>query len=83
MTTYQVQNQSESINKIKGGYGGSDSSRPSFNRPAYVKYNSFEKARDLGTVDNLEITLEGDIGTETGASSSSIKSISLVMQTFA
>ena len=69
MTTYQVQNQSDSINKIKGGYGGSDSSRPSFNRPAYVKYNSFEKARDLGTVDNLEITLEGDIGTETGASS--------------
>jgi hypothetical protein len=67
MSTYQVDNQSDSINKIKGGYGGSDDTRPSFNRPKYVKYNTFAKARNLGAVDNLKTTLSGSIGTEAGA----------------
>jgi hypothetical protein len=67
MSTYQVDNQSDSISKIKGGYGGSDDTRPSFNRPKYVKYNTFAKARDLGEVDNLKVTLSGSIGSEAGA----------------
>ena len=62
MSTYQVNNQSDSISKIKGGYGGSDDTKPSFNRPEYVKYNTFAKARDLGEVDNLKVTLSGSIG---------------------
>ena len=67
MSTYQLSNQSDAINKIKGGYGGSDNTKASFNQPKYVKYNTFAKARDLGAVDNLKATLTGSIGTEAGA----------------
>ncbi len=67
MSTYQLSNQSDAINKIKGGYGGSDNTKASFNQPKYVKYNTFAKARDLGAVDNLNATLTGSIGTESGA----------------
>ena len=67
MSAYQVSDQSDSLNRIKSGYGGSDSSKPSFNRPGYVKYNTFSKARDLGEVSNISATLTGTIGTEAGA----------------
>ena len=67
MSTYQVGDQSDSINKIQRGYGGSDTTKPSFNRPRYVKYNTFAKARDLGDVVNIAATITGAIGTEAGA----------------
>ena len=66
MSTYQVSNQSDSINRIKAGYGGSDSTKASFNRSKYVKYNTFQKAKDLGLVSNIKATITGVIGTETG-----------------
>lgn len=67
MTRYQVPDQTESIARLKGGYGGSSSSTPSFLRPEFVKNNSFAKARDLGTVANLAATLKGVVGTERGS----------------
>lgn len=66
MTRFQVPNQSDSIARIKGGYGGSVNTGPSFLRPEYVQNNSFAKARDLGVVANLAATLKGVIGTERG-----------------
>ena len=67
MSAYQVDNQSDSINRIRGGYGGSDTTKPSFNRPKYVKYNTFQKARDLGLISNIKATITGEIGSEAGA----------------
>jgi len=69
MTTYQVNNQSDSINKIKAGYGGSDKTSPSFLRPQHVSWNSPSKAKDLGTVNNLYLLVNGDIGSEVGTNS--------------
>jgi hypothetical protein len=56
-----------SINKLTGAYGGSDKTSASFLRPEHVKYNSFSKARDLGTVVNLNTTITGTVGSEVGA----------------
>ena len=66
MTRYQTPTQSESISKIRGGYGGSDKTSPSFLRPQHVTWNSPLTARDLGTVDNLFLLVKGDIGGEVG-----------------
>lgn len=57
----------DSINKLKGSYGGSEKSSASFLRPEYVLYNSPSKAKDLGSVDNLNTTITGTIGSEVGA----------------
>jgi len=57
----------DSINKLKGGYGGSDKSSPSFLRPERVKYNTPAKAKNLGTVDNLLSTVTGSLGAQDGA----------------
>jgi len=57
----------DSINKLKGGYGGSDKSSPSFLRPERVKYNSPAKAKNLGTVDNLLSVITGSLGSQDGA----------------
>jgi len=67
MSNYQVPNQTESIANIKAGYGGSVSSKPSFNRPGNTLYNTFLKAKDLGSVSNLKETISGEIGSETGS----------------
>jgi len=57
----------DSINKLKGGYGGSDKSSPSFLRPERVKYNTPAKAKDLGKVDNLLSEVTGSLGSQDGA----------------
>jgi hypothetical protein len=67
MSNYQVPNQTESIANIKAGYGGSVSSRPSFNRPGNVLFNTFSKALDLGLVGNIKGSFSGEIGSETGS----------------
>lgn len=48
-------------------YGGADSTAPSFVRPQYVRYNTFQKSRDFGPVDNLDAILSGEIGGSLGA----------------
>ena len=58
---------SDSIDKLKGAYGGSDKTSGSFLRPEHVKYNSFLKAKDLGSVVNLSTTITGNVGSEVGA----------------
>jgi len=67
MSTYQVSNQSDSINRIKAGYGGSNSTKASFNQQQYVKYNTSQKAKDLGLISNIKGTIAGEIGSEVGA----------------
>lgn len=49
-------------------YGGSDSTAPSFIRPAYLQYNSLSKSRDLGLFDNYGANLTGVVGGHTGRS---------------
>lgn len=60
--------QTEAEQRIRAAYGGSDSTRPSFLRPYYVKYNSINKSRDLGETEILVADLNGEIGAEAGAS---------------
>ena len=50
-----------------GDYGDPAPTNPSFIRPQYVRYNSFSKAKDLGTQDDLLIIVTGVIGGEAGA----------------
>ena len=57
----------DSLNKLKGSYGGSKKSSGSFMRPEHVKYNSLSKAKDLGQVVNLSTSLTGTVGTQVGA----------------
>lgn len=49
-------------------YGGSDSTAPSFFRPAYLQYNSLTKSRDLGRFENYGANLTGAVGGHTGRS---------------
>ena len=58
--------QTEKFLKIKEAYGGSDKSSASFLRPDHVTYNSVSKARDFGKIDNLNATIEGSLGSESG-----------------
>ena len=58
---------SSSIDKLKGSYGGSDKTSPSFLRPEFVKYNSPAKAKNFGSVGNLSTTVTGKLGSEDGA----------------
>lgn len=59
--------QSDTWNSLRGSYGGSDSTLPSFLRPYYVKYNAVSKSRDLGAGEILIADLSGDLGAEGGA----------------
>ena len=54
------------LNKISDSYGGSSKTSPSFLRLEHVKFNSMSKAKDLGSVDNLNTRITGYIGTEAG-----------------
>ena len=54
------------LNKISDSYGGSVKTSPSFLRLDHVKFNSISKAKDLGSVDNLNTRITGNIGTEVG-----------------
>lgn len=54
------------LNKISDSYGGSVKTSPSFLRLDHVKFNSISKAKDLGSVDNLNTRITGHIGTEVG-----------------
>jgi hypothetical protein len=57
----------DSLDKLRGSYGGSEKTSPSFLRPQHVKYNTPAKARKLGTVDNLAQTITGSLGSQDGA----------------
>lgn len=50
-------------------YGGSDATAPSFNRSRYVRYASVHTPRDLGSVRELRLDLEGSIGAQSGTQS--------------
>ena len=54
------------LNKISNSYGGSVKASPSFLRLDHVKFNSISKAKDLGSVDNLNTRITGHIGAEVG-----------------
>jgi hypothetical protein len=49
-----------------GTPGGSDSTDPSFNRQAYVRFDSLRQGRDLGLWRNLRANVEGFVGSEAG-----------------
>jgi hypothetical protein len=49
------------------GYGGSDTTQPSFNRPRYVRYASIHEPKDFGVVEFLRLDIEGDIGAQSGS----------------
>ena len=63
-----VLDQSELQEILRRSYGGSDNTSPSFLRPQYVRYNGLAKSRDFGVVDNLSVSLSGQLGSQTGAS---------------
>jgi hypothetical protein len=60
--------QSELQEILRRAYGGSDNTSPSFLRPQYVRYNGVAKSRDFGVIDNLSVSLSGQLGSQTGAS---------------
>jgi len=47
-------------------YGGSDDTSASFMRSRYVKFNSLQKAQDLGVVSNLLAVATGNVGSQSG-----------------
>jgi hypothetical protein len=51
---------------LYGAYGGSNSTVPSFNWPAYVRFASVHEPRDFGVVTTLRLDLEGLVGAESG-----------------
>jgi hypothetical protein len=57
----------DSLNKLKGSYGGSKKSSGSFMRPEHVQFNSLSKAKDFGKVVNLSTSITGTVGTQVGA----------------
>lgn len=59
--------QSASVAVITRSYGGSDSTKPSFNRPEFVRFGSRQNARDLGAHVGLDVRIEGPIGGECGS----------------
>ena len=48
-------------------YGGSDDTRPSFNRPQYTIHATKGDPRDLGSYSTADITVKGEIGAESGS----------------
>ena len=58
--------QSDSVLLANRTYGGSDSTRPDFNRQAYVKYNSVHDSRDLGPISNAKLDFRGVVGAKSG-----------------
>lgn len=58
--------QSQSVLEVIRSYGGSDSTTPSFNRQAYVKYNSIHAPKDFGVVSGIKLDLEGLVGAQSG-----------------
>lgn len=64
------------LNKISDSYGGSSKTSPSFLRLDHVKFNSVSKAKDLGSVDNLNVVITGTIGSESGTNTLYFKVIS-------
>lgn len=59
--------QSEAQEALRKSYGGSDNTRPSYQRPQYVQYNTYQKAKDFGLRDNLNTIVSGEVGGEVGA----------------
>lgn len=59
--------QTEQQLAVRRAYGGADNTAPSFLRPQYVRYNSIQKSRDFGPVNNLDAVVSGTIGAEVGA----------------
>lgn len=61
-----IVNQSSATIALYDSYGGSDNTKASFNRPRYVRFYSVHKPRDFGTVDFLDLDIEGVVGAESG-----------------
>ena len=61
-----IVDQSSATTALYNGYGGSDNAEASFNRPRYVRFYSVHKPRDFGTVEFLDLDLEGVVGAESG-----------------
>lgn len=59
--------QTQSYERIRTSYGGSDTTLPSFLRPYYVQYNSISKSKDLGQTDILIADVTGELGSEAGS----------------
>jgi hypothetical protein len=53
--------------QLRQAYAPVDPTTPSFLRFQYVKYNSISKSRDLGTYENLLVSVDGSIGGQSGA----------------
>lgn len=60
--------QSAQQEAYRRSYGGSDSTSPSFIRPQYLRYNSVNKSRDFGKLDNFGANLVGVVGGQSGSS---------------
>ena len=65
--------QSELYEAIRTGYGGSDSTAPSFIRPYYVQYNAVTKAKDLGRTEILIADVAGTVGGHSGTNTIYVK----------
>lgn len=68
-----MRDQSVEQETLRLSYGGSDRAAPSLNRMQYVKANSIAKARDLGPVLFLDLTVSGELGTQLGSNTVFIK----------
>jgi hypothetical protein len=62
-----IADQSDTHERSRLHYGGSDPTTPFFLRPQYVKYNSLQKSKDLGLVENLSALLSGVAGSSVGS----------------
>jgi hypothetical protein len=58
--------QSQQARSIRQVYGGSDSTRPSFNWPEYAQNTSITAPKDLGVLDGRRLIHDGFIGAEDG-----------------
>jgi hypothetical protein len=58
--------QSPAVQALVASYGGSDSTRPDFNRLRYVKFSSTHEPRDLGQIPEGAMVLDGLVGAQSG-----------------
>jgi hypothetical protein len=54
-------------------FAGSDNTDPSFNRQAYVRFDSLKGVQDLGRWRNLRTSIEGFVGSESGSNTRFIR----------
>lgn len=76
------QDQSELHEILRRAYGGSDNTAASFLRPQYNRYNNVSKSRDFGVVDNLSVSLSGELGSQMGSSTLFLKVVTRGLSRF-